>query len=100
LEQVTDVLVHEDGYMDDVPWHFLAHSQARIPTQSQCRSDRHRHYLKLTRDKADSSKLWLSCGKCKAKTRFNPFELKRTIKFMRSQPWLNDLSSLKTRLKS
>ena len=95
LEQVTDVLVHEDGYMDDVPWHFLAHSQARIPTQSQCRSDRHRHYLKLTRDKAASSKLWLSCGRCKAKTRFDPFELKRTIKFMRSQPWLNDSVELK-----
>ena len=29
LEQVTDVLVHENGYMDDVPWHFLAHLHSR-----------------------------------------------------------------------
>jgi len=90
LEQVSDVLVHEDGYMDDVPWHYLAHSQTRDPTQAQCRPDTHGYYLRLVRDKADSSKSRLLCASCGAGTRFNPSELQHTIGFMRRQPWLSE----------
>ena len=93
LEQVTDVLVHEDGYMDDVPWHSLAHSQASKTgrqTQSKCRSDTHEYYLRLNPDKTGGSKAWLSCGRCGAETRFEPFDLRHNIKFMRRQPWLNE----------
>lgn len=90
LEQVTYILVHADGHMDDVPWHFLTHLNARGLTQSQCRPDTRRHYLYLRPDKEGRSKLNLYCAKCKAQTVFNPFDLKQAIKSMRRQPWLNE----------
>ena len=86
LEQVTDVLVHVDGHMDDVPWHYLTHLQ----TQSQCRSDKHRHYLRLKRNKRDISKESLFCKRCDASQEFKPIELQYYIKVMRKQPWLNE----------
>ncbi len=39
LEQVPWVLVHDRGYLADVPWHDLAHEDSRNPEQSQCRPD-------------------------------------------------------------
>lgn len=92
LEQVTYVLVHIDGYMDDVPWHYLAHPppDARNKAQAQCRLDTQRYYLRLTLDKVDSSKARLSCGRCHAGTRFKPSELEHKIAVMRRQPWLNE----------
>ena len=33
LEQVPWVLVHEEGYLADVPWHFLAHRRSRNAKQ-------------------------------------------------------------------
>ena len=39
LEQAPWVLVHEDGYLADVPWHDLAHRDTRHPEQRQCRPD-------------------------------------------------------------
>ena len=36
LEQVPWVLVHEEGYLADVPWHDLAHGDTRNPEQRQC----------------------------------------------------------------
>ena len=39
LEQVPWVLVHEEGYLADVPWHDLAHRQSRNPEQGGCRPD-------------------------------------------------------------
>ena len=47
LEQTPWVLVHEDGYLADVPWHLLAHGDVRNPEQRQCRPDWTRPYLKL-----------------------------------------------------
>lgn len=37
LEQVTWVLAHPEGYLADVPWHFLAHQGARAPSQRNCK---------------------------------------------------------------
>ena len=48
LEQVPWVLVHEDGYLADVPWHDLAHGESRSPGQRQCRPDWTEPYLRLT----------------------------------------------------
>ena len=47
LEQTPWVLVHEDGYLADVPWHDLAHRDSRNPEQRQCRPDWEQPYLKL-----------------------------------------------------
>lgn len=48
LEQVPWVLVHEDGYLADVPWHDLAHGKSRNPEQRQCSHDWTQPYLRLT----------------------------------------------------
>ena len=40
LEQAPWVLVHEEGYLADIPWHDLAHRDTRDPEQRQCRPDR------------------------------------------------------------
>ncbi len=48
LEQVPWVLVHEDGYLADVPWHDLAHGRSRNPEQRQCSHDWTEPYLQLT----------------------------------------------------
>ncbi|MBC8270595.1 MAG: hypothetical protein H8E49_00945, partial [Gammaproteobacteria bacterium] len=37
LEQVTWVLTHPEGYLADVPWHFLAHQGSRDPSQRNCK---------------------------------------------------------------
>ena len=47
LEQVPWVLVHEAGYLADVPWHGLAHGGSRNPEQSGCRPDWTKPYLRL-----------------------------------------------------
>ncbi len=47
LEQAPWVLVHEEGYLADVPWHDLAHGESRNAEQRQCRRDWTQPYLKL-----------------------------------------------------
>ena len=37
LDQVIWVLAHPKGYLADVPWHDLAHSEAGNPSQKQCK---------------------------------------------------------------
>ena len=53
LEQTPWVLVHEDGYLADVPWHDLAHRDSRNPAQRQCRPDWEQPYLMLDETGAD-----------------------------------------------
>ena len=53
LEQTPWVLVHESGYLADVPWHDLAHWDSRNPAQRQCRPDWEQPYLKLDETRAD-----------------------------------------------
>ncbi len=60
LEQVPWVLVHQQGYLADVPWHALAHPDVRNPNQRQCRSDFHNPYLRL--DEQDGRKV--VCARC------------------------------------
>lgn len=61
LEQAPWVLVHEDGYLADVPWHNLAHENSRNPEQRQCRADWTQPYLRLTDDGAGRR---LQCTRC------------------------------------
>ena len=62
LEQVPWVLVHEEGYLADVPWHYLAHRQSRNPEQSGCRPDRWEPYLRLDEAAAERRILCIRCG--------------------------------------
>ena len=69
LEQTPWVLVHEDGYLADVPWHGLAHEGTRSPGQRQCRPDWSKPYLKLDESGTDRRILCTRDG-CGANTTF------------------------------
>lgn len=84
LEQVAWVLVHPSGYLADVPWHHLAHRDARVPTQHHCNvQDR----LQLIERGYEERRL--RCEACGAETRFWGNE---HIGFGqgRMQPWTRD----------
>jgi len=84
LEQVTWVLGHPEGYLADVPWHFLAHQGARDPTQRNCKVQ---DQLRLI-ERGYEERI-LRCGACRAETRFRGDE---RVGFGqgRMQPWTKD----------
>ncbi len=84
LEQVTWVLAHPDGYLADVPWHFLAHQGARDPTQRNCKVQ---DQLRLI-ERGYEERI-LRCGACRAGIRFRGDE---RVGFGqgRMQPWTKD----------
>ncbi len=65
LEQLTWVLAHPDGYLADVPWHVLAHQEARRPSQRECKV---RDRLCLI-ERGYEERI-LRCDACGAETRF------------------------------
>jgi hypothetical protein len=86
LEQAPWVLIHAEGHMADVPWHFLAHRELK-PTQNQCRSDWNEPYLYLTDQGASSRQL--RCVRCNAKTIFD-HGLRVRYGKAHQQPWIWD----------
>ncbi|MCP4389464.1 MAG: DUF1998 domain-containing protein [Gammaproteobacteria bacterium] len=84
LEQVTWVLAHPEGYLADVPWHFLAHQGARDPAQRNCKVQ---DQLRLI-ERGYEERI-LRCGACRAKTMFRGDE---RVGFGqgRMQPWTKD----------
>ena len=47
LEQVPWVLIHERGYLADVPWHAVAHADRRNPGQRDCEWRDDEAYLRI-----------------------------------------------------
>lgn len=84
LEQVTWVLVHDNGYLADVPWHFLAHRESRNPEQQQCK--RHDQLSLIERG---FDRRTIQCRACKAAGKFRGDEW---LPFgqQRMQPWARD----------
>ena len=84
LEQVTWLLAHPEGYLADVPWHFLVHKDAREPTQRNCKVQ---DQLRLM-ERGYEERI-LRCDACRAKTRFRGDE---RVGFGqgRMQPWTKD----------
>lgn len=84
LEQVTWVLAHPEGYLADVPWHFLAHRGARDPAQRNCKVQ---DQLRLI-ERGYEERI-LRCGACRSGTRFRGDE---RVGFGqgRMQPWTKD----------
>ncbi len=85
LEQVPWVLVHEEGYLADAPWHAIAHDAARNPQQRACRPDWTEPYLKV---ESREGRWWVTCSRrgCRAERR-----LPRRFPFgtgTRQQPWV------------
>ena len=87
LDQVPWVLVHPDGHMADVPWHYLAHKDARNPKQRQCAEDTKESYLKLT--KSEGSDQELLCTRCGRTVVFSDSIYLSYGRLCR-QPWVND----------
>lgn len=84
LEQVTWVLVHSNGHLAEVPWHFLVHRNVRDSKQSQCNV---RDQLWLIERRFENRRL--ECGACRAETRFRGDE---RVDFgqNRMQPWARE----------
>lgn len=87
LEQAPWALIHVDGHMADVPWHFLAHGEARTPDKKQCRADWNEPYLRLI-DK-DASGRQLRCERCNATSDFGD-GLQIPFGKTRQQPWIKE----------
>ena len=87
LEQAPWALIHVDGHMADVPWHFLAHREAKSPDQQQCRADWNEPYLRLI-DKGASGRQ-LRCERCKATSDFSDGHQIPYGK-TRQQPWIKE----------
>ena len=89
LEQAPWVLVHAEGYLADVPWHHLAHSQSRNPEQKGCRPDGWEPYLRLDEAAAERG---IVCTRCGARENLRSGALPR-IPFPAStwqQPWVRE----------
>lgn len=87
LEQVTWVLADPAGYLADVPWHFLAHRDARNPAQSQCKV-----YDQLRLLERGNELRELRCDACGVRRRFDGDERPGFGSGRRMQPWTtNDL---------
>lgn len=89
LEQAPWALIHVDGHMADVPWHFLAHPKEGKGTrdQQQCRADWNEPYLCLI-DKGASGRQ-LRCERCKATSDFGD-GLQIPYGKTRRQPWIKE----------
>ncbi len=88
VEQVPWILVHAAGSMADVPWHFLAHADARQPAQKKCKPNDAHPYLRLRDQKGSQRRL--RCDRCGAESTFSEATPVLFGKEPR-QPWCHDL---------
>ncbi len=72
LEQVSWVIVHEEGYLADVPWHEIAHSNLSSKQTRDCKRHWKRPYLHLVDGKSGLQVRCNDCGASNARpTRFH-----------------------------
>jgi hypothetical protein len=86
LEQVPWVLVHGEGHLTDVPWHYLAHRDAVTAEQKQCKADWQQPYLRMSKSKGGNRQL--RCLRCNANAVFND-RLPIQYEGKWQQPWLS-----------
>lgn len=87
LEQVPWILVHSDGHMADIPWHFLSHLNASTPQQKQCGAEWNEPYLRLIGQ--GTSNYRMVCNHCHARNNFND-SLRIQLGNTRRQPWMSE----------
>ena len=85
LEQTPWVLVHEDGYLADVPWHDVAHANGRSPEQRQCARDWSSPYLRLQETGAGRQVRCTRCNSSSAMPSRIPFP-----PLTWQQPWVRE----------
>jgi hypothetical protein len=93
LEQVSWILVHPEGHMADVPWHFLAHRDARTPDQKQCGADGQEPYLRLLDKAQGMARHRLRCERCGAESLFGD-RIQISYGRQRQQPWTQEKAEL------
>jgi hypothetical protein len=84
LEQLPWVLVHPEGYLADVPWHFLVHRDAENPAQKSCKVHEQLQLIEHGHEERV-----LRCRACGANTRFRGDE-HLAFGQGRMQPWTKD----------
>lgn len=88
LLQVIFVMVHEKGYLADVPWHYLAHGEgAKSPEKKNCRPHWEKPYLKLS--EPDGSSNWILKCQCGASSSFSAGK-RIPYGTDHQQPWLKE----------
>ena len=85
LEQTPWILVHEDGYLADVPWHDVAHGDGRGPEQRQCARDWSNPYLRLEETAAGRQVRCTRCNSSSAMPSRIPFP-----PLTWQQPWVRE----------
>ncbi len=85
LEQVPWVLIHDRGYLADVPWHAIAHDRARNPAQRDCRPDWTTPYLRVENREGRSRVTCSRCGAGQLLPKRYPFGANT-----RRQPWARE----------
>lgn len=85
LEQTPWILVHEDGYLADVPWHDVAHGDGRGPEQRQCARDWSSPCLKLEETAAGRRVRCTRCNSSSAMPSHMPFP-----PLTWQQPWIRE----------
>ncbi len=79
LEQVTWCAVSTQGYLDEVPWHYICHRRG----DHGCRADFKSSYLRLTVNR--EGKQIVQCTRCNSRSQFN----KNKIGVINNQqPWV------------
>jgi uncharacterized C2H2 Zn-finger protein len=81
LEQVTWCAVSKQGYLDEVPWHYICH----LGSNQSCRVDFKSTYLRLTVNK-DGKKI-VQCTRCGRRSQFSN---KKIGIINKQQPWVFD----------
>ena len=85
LQQVGWALAYPEGGLQEVPWHALAHRDARSQGDT-CRVDRKSSRIYLTRDAETGTRWFLHCRICNARAPFDPKQSWHGGDPMR-QPW-------------
>jgi hypothetical protein len=78
LKQVTWCAVSKQGYLDDVPWHYVCH----LNFKGKCEERNGENYLRLTTDQA--GRAIVECTKCLSQHRLSRF---KCGVINRPQPW-------------
>lgn len=87
LEQVPWVMVHQYGYMADVPWHSLTHKNAKGSQQDGCKQNSTKNHIRLIQNKV-TGEYSLECTVCAARAGFHPQMELPYGNFTPEQPWL------------
>lgn len=87
LEQVPWVLVHEDGYLADVPWHEIAHANSKRPGATDCARNLKTAFLRI---RNRQGRWWVQCTRkrCGAEQRIPdrfPYG-----EYTPQQPWVRE----------